>query len=223
MAKAIENIALKEGHTISKIILRGELGSLEKKDGQVAIEFTNPESAFENIKHCLTSGIPVVSGTTGWINRKAEIDELCKLVNGSFFYASNFSIGVNLFFKINRFVADLLKNQNYDVSIMEKHHSEKKDAPSGTAITIANEIIRRNDKYDNWSLDQNENRNLHIESIREGNVPGTHEINYGSDIDKITLRHEAYSREGFALGTVKVAEWLEGKKGVFGMDDFLKI
>lgn len=223
MAGAVESAARKNGHLISKIILRGEIDSLKKSDGEVAIEFTSPRSAFKNIKHCLELGLPVISGTTGWQDQKPELDEICKKSGGTFFYSSNFSIGVNLFFRINKFAASLMKDQNYNASIIETHHAEKVDEPSGTAITLANDILGKNKKYKKWELGSKDPKTLPITSIREGKAPGTHKIVYESGEDKIELTHEALGREGFALGVIKVAEWLVDKKGALGMDDFLKI
>jgi len=223
MSNAVELAARNAGHHIGKIILRGEIESVKKSDGDIAVEFTSPRSAYNNIKHCIEIGMPVISGTTGWLDKKDEIDELCKKMEGTFFYASNFSIGVNLFFRINRFVASLMKDQSYSASITEIHHTEKLDEPSGTAISLANDIMKNNSWYKQWKLNSKSAHTIPIESIREGKVPGTHKVNYASEWDCIQLYHEAFGREGFAQGVIKVAEWLGDKKGVLGMDDFLKI
>jgi 4-hydroxy-tetrahydrodipicolinate reductase len=191
----------------------------------MAIEFSQPEAAFENIKACLENQVPVVSGTTGWLNRKGEVEDICLKNNGTFFYASNFSIGVNLFFKVNKFLASLMMNYpEYDVAMEEIHHLEKKDAPSGTAITLAEDIIKLNPSKKSWTNQPSRNPSgLFIKSLREGQVPGTHTIHYTSKIDEISIKHTAFSREGFALGAVLVAEWAVDKKGVLSMEDFLQI
>jgi 4-hydroxy-tetrahydrodipicolinate reductase len=228
MGHIIEEIARERGHEISHKIDIGNLDDLNlltPPNTDAAIEFTHPGAAYENIKSCLLQGIPVLSGTTGWLARKNEIEELCIRKNGTFFYASNYSIGVNLFFRINEIIAGIMNSYPaYDAGITEIHHNEKKDAPSGTAITLAEGIISNLDRKDGWvSGETNETSKIPVESIREGKVPGTHIIKYHSAADLIELKHEAFSRKGFALGAVMVAEWIRGKNGVLSMKDFLKI
>jgi 4-hydroxy-tetrahydrodipicolinate reductase len=199
--------------------------NLGPSNTDVAIEFTHPGAAFDNIKSCLLRKVAVISGTTGWLARKNEIDKLCIEQNGAFFYASNFSIGVNILFRINEIMAGIMNDYPaYDVTIKEIHHTEKKDAPSGTAITLAEGILSKLRRKAGWAGGYTpEATKIPIESIREGKVPGTHFIQYRSDADEIVLKHEAFSRKGFAIGAVYVAEWIRGKTGVLGMKDFLKI
>jgi len=228
MGKTIERIAKERGRQIAHIIdihNRGDLQHITGKDVDVAIEFTQPESAFDNIYACISNGVPVISGTTGWLDRKPEIEEYCRQKGGAFFYASNFSIGVNIFFKINRFLAQIMKGfAEYDVRIEEIHHTEKKDAPSGTAITLAEDILKHLDRKKRWVKETpNEADDLAIASKREKDVPGVHTVSYFSLADDIEIKHTAHSREGFALGAVLAAEWIVGKKGVFTMDDYLRI
>lgn len=226
MGKAIEEIAVDRGHSVPHKININNTNALkfiDPKTVDVAIEFSQPDAAYDNIMYCLNNGIPVVSGTTGWLDRKDEVDAVCREKNGAFFYASNFSLGVNLFFKLNKFLAGLMKNhRDYQLGLTEIHHTEKLDAPSGTAITLAEGIIDENDKYRSWKNDESVSEGeLPIVSLREDKVPGTHVIKYRSEIDEIEIKHTAHSRTGFALGAVLVAEWLIGKKGVFNMDNFL--
>ncbi len=223
MGKAIEKIALERGHEI--------VGRIDEKNfhttptsADVAIEFSQPEGAFNNISFCLENKIPVVCGTTGWLEKKAEIKILTQSCNGTFFYASNFSMGVNLFFRLNEHFAKMIKGfPQYDVRIDEVHHAEKKDAPSGTAITLAEGIMKHIKTKNKWVNEETQNPNeLSITSFRIDQVPGTHLVKYISAFDDIEIRHIAHSRESFARGAVLVAEWLPGKKGVLGMDDFLQ-
>ncbi|MCF0055748.1 4-hydroxy-tetrahydrodipicolinate reductase [Dyadobacter sp. CY356] len=227
MGKTIEKIALERGHHIvGKIDLsnRSEMDELGKWDVDVAIEFSAPESAYENITYCLKKGWPIVCGTTGWLEHRSEIEALCKSEKGAFFYASNYSIGVNLFFRLNRHLAHLMNGHGYKASMTEIHHIHKLDAPSGTAITLAEGIIEEDSSINGWTLaPENEGGLIQIKAEREGEVPGTHIIRYESEVDKIEIAHTAHSRAGFALGAVISAEWLPGKQGVFGMDDLLKI
>lgn len=229
MGKAIESIAIERGHTIvGKVTIdnRREFDDGEAvKKADVAIEFSEPEAAVDNIKLCLKHQVPVLSGTTGWLERRPEIDAYTKAQNGAFFYASNFSIGVNLFFKLNQTLANLMKRYHeYDIALEEIHHTEKKDSPSGTAITLAEGILEDHPSKNQWVNNPSTNENeLPIISLREPQVPGTHSIKYTSAVDEIEIKHTAFSRQGFALGAVHVAEWLPGKKGVLTMDDFLKI
>ena len=226
MGRIIEEIALERGHRIvEKIDIHNHdsLVSLSPSSVDVAIEFSQPGSAYENIRTCLDSGIKIISGTTGWLDKKPEIEKLCRHKNGTFFYASNYSIGVNLFFKLNRYLAELMAGYDqYNASMEEIHHTEKKDAPSGTAITLADGIMQHNSRIKNWiSGKTDEPELLGIESFREGKVPGTHTVRYKSVFDQIEIRHEAFSRRGFALGAVLVAEWINDRSGVLSMDDFL--
>ena len=228
MGRTIEKIALDCGHHIAgriDVSNRQEMESLSGDAVDVVIEFSSPESAFENITYCLQRGWPVVSGTTGWLNHRAEVEALCEQHKGAFFYASNYSIGVNLFFRLNKVLAQFMKNYpSYEVSMTEIHHTEKKDAPSGTAITLAEGILENLPGKTGWAEKGPEavaGSVLEIESLREGVVPGTHIIRYGSEVDQIEISHIAHSRQGFALGAVVAAEWLVGKQGIFGMDDLL--
>lgn len=228
MGKAIEIIAKERGHNISATISssnKEDIYSLNSSNTDVVIEFTQPESAYENIKACLKQGIPVVSGTTGWLKYQQEIEALCKEKKGAFFYASNFSIGVNLFFSINKTLSKLMNGfQNeYDVKMEEIHHIHKKDAPSGTAITLAEGVIENFEKKKGWQLEDNKSDLIHINAVRENEVPGTHIINYLSEIDQIEIKHEAFNRKGFSTGAVVAAEWIKGKEGIFGMEDLLKL
>lgn len=229
MGKIISEIAETRGHTIAakiNIDNRHELDQLDPKSIDVAIEFSQPEAAIENIKWAIERGIPVISGTTGWISKKPEINRYTLEKNGAFFYASNYSIGVNVFFKVNEFLAKLMKETTgYSVSMEEIHHTEKKDAPSGTAITLAQGIIKNSTTLQNWHLvgeKEDSPNSLPITTKRIDPAPGTHIVKYSSKIDDIEISHTAHSREGFALGAVLVAEWIPGKTGVLSMDDFLK-
>ena len=224
MGKAIEKIALKRNHEIiflsDKNIKKGELS-----DADVAINFSIPDSAYDNIMMALELNIPVVSGTTGWLKSYDKVKKYCLENNLSFLYSSNFSIGVNLFFKINQNLAKLMNNyKEYIVEIEETHHIKKLDKPSGTAISIAEDIISNSD-YNNWKLNDvnNSHSNILINSIRKDDIPGTHNITYSSKIDEIKISHIANSREGFAFGAVIASEWLKNKKGVFSMKDVLNI
>ncbi len=220
MGKTIEQLAKKKGHKIVFILSSSKTeGNLSQAD--VAIDFSTPDSAFENIKMCLENNVPVVSGTTAWLDKYDEAVALCKQHNGSFLYASNFSIGVNLFFKINQYVAKLMQNRaEYDVAIEEIHHTQKLDAPSGTAITLAQQILPFTQKKE-WILDKEASDKITITAKRENEVKGTHTIRYSSLVDTVSIKHEAHSREGFALGALMAAGWLIGKKGVFSMEDVI--
>lgn len=222
MGKIIEKMALEKGHSVVfKRMSNSSEGNFE--DADVAIEFSSPEAAFDNISKALNAGIPIVSGTTGWLDKYDEITKLCEDRNGSFIYASNFSVGVNLFFSINDYAAKLMAQwKEYDVSVEEIHHTEKKDAPSGTAITIAENILKYSEKEE-WKLDGNKESELKITAKREEDVKGTHIVQYESSIDTISLKHEAHSREGFAKGAILAVEWLMNKKGIFTMKNVLGI
>jgi 4-hydroxy-tetrahydrodipicolinate reductase len=220
MGKVIERIALERGHEI--VLRKGSQDSFDAlKNADVAIDFSVPSSAVENISACLEQGIPVVSGTTGWLEKYDEMVALCQSKNGSFIYGSNFSLGVNIFFELNEYLAKMMANlRDYKVSMEEIHHTQKLDAPSGTAISLANGIIQNTD-YTNWTLETPKEGEIHIEAKRIENIPGTHSIFYDSVVDQIEIKHTAHSREGFALGSVIAAEWLVDKKGVFTMKDVL--
>jgi 4-hydroxy-tetrahydrodipicolinate reductase len=227
MGKEIKTVALERKHEIvlevddhNKDII--SLDDLRKAD--VAIEFTNPGGVVGNILKCFEANIPVVVGTTGWHTRFDELKEICLEKNQTMFYASNFSIGVNIFFRLNDFLSKIMNNYpEYDVFVQEIHHKHKVDSPSGTAITLANQIVKNMDRKDKWVNKESDNiRDLEIKSDRVDEVPGTHVINYYSLVDDLELTHVANSRKGFAVGAVSAAEWVLGKKGVFGMDDLLK-
>ena len=222
MGKVIEGIAIERGHNI---VLKVDADTKNYSLGNVdiAIDFSVPSAAVQNISNCLTSNIPVVSGTTGWLDHYEEMVNLCKEKNGSFLYASNFSVGVNIFFEINKKLSELMGTQNnYRVSMEEIHHTQKLDAPSGTAITLANDIIK-NTSYTGWQLEHPSDSEFQIVAKRIPDVPGTHEVTYNSEVDSISIKHIAHSRQGFALGAVIAAEWLKDKKGVFSMKDVLNI
>lgn len=222
MGKMIESLALQKNYTIvAKIDIDTKNIDFSKID--VAIDFSQPSAAFDNIKMCLENQTPIISGTTGWLAKYDDAVALCNQNNGAFIYASNFSLGVNLFFELNDYLAKMMTNlRDYSVSLEEIHHTQKLDAPSGTAITLAEDIIK-NTTYTGWKLDATEVRILPITAIREGNVPGTHSIIYQSTVDSIEIKHTAHSREGFALGALTAAEWIVGKHGVFNMKDVLNI
>ncbi len=226
MGKVIEGIAVSRGHEIVlkiDVANQNDVNLISKSTVDAVIEFSSPEAAFENLKICMQNAVPTVSGTTGWLHKKPEIENLCLKHDGAFFYASNYSIGVNLFFRLNKILAKMMNPyQNYKVSMDEIHHTMKLDAPSGTAITLAEGVIENNLQYSEWVNDtEPSNIQVNIHSIREGLVPGTHTVRFQSEIDKIEITHEAFGRKGFALGAVMAAEWLADKKGVKSMDDFL--
>lgn len=222
MGKVIERIALERGHTI--VLKKSSSSTFEGLlDADVAIDFSIPDSAVTHISECLNNNIPVISGTTGWLQDYDKMVELCNTKKGSFIYASNFSLGVNIFFELNNYLAKMMTNlKQYRVSMEEIHHTQKLDAPSGTAISLAKGIIE-NSAYTKWTLDKANDNEIHIEAKRIENVPGTHSVFYDSEVDQIEIKHTAHSREGFALGSVIAAEWLVGKKGVFTMKDVLGI
>lgn len=226
MGKTIAQLAKEKGHDIVLIIDDDNLHELTKenlKKADVAIEFTQPEAAFQNIKMAMESGIPIVSGTTGWLDRMQEAIEICLNNKGAFFYASNYSVGVNIFFAINQMLAQLMNNHpQYNVCIEEIHHTEKMDAPSGTAITLAQGILKNLARKNTWVNNGESNpQELFISSKRIENVPGTHAILYESLIDSIEIKHVAHSRMGFANGALMAAEWIIGRRGFFGMKDLL--
>jgi 4-hydroxy-tetrahydrodipicolinate reductase len=220
MGKVIDKIAQERGH---QIVLRKSIhdsfDGLEQAD--VAIDFSAPESAVAHISECLNREIPVVSGTTGWLAQYDQMTALCKEKNGSFIYGSNFSLGVNLFFLLNENLAKLMRGfGQYEVALHEAHHTQKLDAPSGTAISLAQQIIGNSD-YTSWELGTTKDKIIGITADRIENVPGTHSVTYKSPIDEIEIKHTAHNREGFAQGTIIAAEWLNGKKGIFSMKDVL--
>ncbi len=226
MGKAIEEIAISRGHEVAlKCTSKNTIEDADFSKVDVAIEFTKPELAVKHINFCLDKNISLVVGTTGWNNDLDSIKEKTNSVNGSLLHASNFSVGVNVFFELNKKLAELMSgNSDYSASIEEIHHVQKLDAPSGTAITLAEGLIENNSNYSSWKLaDSNsENQNqLPIIAQRLPEVPGTHTIQYSSDIDSISITHEAHNRKGFALGAVIAAEWLKNKRGVFTMKDVL--
>ena len=222
MGKAIEQIALERGHEIvCKIDKNLTEGKLHEADA--AINFSIPDAAVDNISSALNQGVPVVCGTTGWLDAYQKVTQIAQERNTAFLYASNFSVGVNLFFKLNKVLAQMMKShKEYKASMEETHHIHKLDAPSGTAITLAEGIIENSHLID-WKLGENAKDSFSIQSHREGEVPGTHSIKYESPIDDITIEHKAHNRKGFALGAVIAAEWLVGKKGIFNMDDVLNL
>ena len=222
MGKVIEKIALERGHEI--VLRKGSSDSFEGiTQADVAIDFSVPSSAVSHISECLNQNIPVISGTTGWLENYSDMVHLCQQKNGSFIYASNFSLGVNIFFELNNYLAKMMKNlSDYKVSMEEIHHIQKLDAPSGTAISLANGIIENTD-YVNWTLENPTANQIYIDAKRIENIPGTHAVFYDSKVDQIEIKHTAHSREGFALGSVIAAEWLVEKKGVFTMKDVLGI
>lgn len=221
MGKTIEQIALQRGH---EIVLKIDENSADYDItlANVAIDFSIPAAAFKNISTCLHNNVPVISGTTGWLDKLPEAIELCKQKNGAFISASNFSLGVNIFFELNAHLAKMMRNlEQYSISIEEIHHTKKLDAPSGTAITLAEGIIQNSDK-ESWALNVTTNENvIPITAKRIDEVPGTHTVTYDSDVDTLEIKHTAHSRDGFALGAVIAAEWLVGKTGVFTMKDVL--
>ena len=220
MGKIIDEISQSRGHEV--VARLKETPTKESlKDADVVIEFSNPEAAFENIKVCLENKIPVICGTTGWLDKKPEIERIAVEQNSAFLYGSNFSLGVNLFFALNEKLAKLMNNvDEYQCQLEEIHHIHKKDAPSGTAISIAEGIIE-NSKYEAWKLGETKGKELGIFAIREDEVPGTHSVFYRSEVDEIEIKHTAFNRNGFALGAVIAAEWIVGKQGVFSMKDVL--
>jgi 4-hydroxy-tetrahydrodipicolinate reductase len=222
MGQVIERIALERGHEI--ILKKTEDNSFDGLlNADVAIDFSVPTAAVDNISECLHNGIPIVSGTTGWLTDYDAMVTLCKSKNGAFIYGSNFSLGVNLFFKLNENLAHLMsKFSQYNVSMEEIHHTQKLDKPSGTAITLANELVSIFNKS-GWSIENPETDALFIDVKREDAVPGTHSVYYTSAVDTIEIKHTAHNRDGFALGAVIASEWLVNKKGVFTMKDVLEL
>jgi 4-hydroxy-tetrahydrodipicolinate reductase len=223
MGKVIEKIAVSRGHEVTLKIDKDST-PYDITSVDVAINFSTPESAVENIRIALENNIPVISGTTGWSSEMEFINTLCAAKNGAFIYASNFSLGVNIFFELNKHLAKMMKNlSDYQVDIEEIHHTQKQDAPSGTAITLAEDVLQHS-THDSWGLAPlKDNDKLAITAKRIDSVPGTHTVNYSSEVDRISLTHTAHNREGFGLGAVVAAEWIIGKTGVFTMNDVLNI
>lgn len=222
MGKMIEQVALSRNHEIvAKIDVDSD--SPDFKNIDVAIDFSMPTAAFQNISQCLENEVPIISGTTGWLENYDEAVKLCKEKKGAFIYASNFSLGVNVFFELNEYLAGMMNNlKDYKISMEEIHHTQKLDAPSGTAITLAEGIISNSD-FNEWELDGKDDTKIPITSKRIGMTPGTHTVNYENEIDAIKIKHTAHNREGFAQGAVIAAEWIHGKTGVFTMKDVLNL
>ncbi len=222
MGQMIEQIARNRGHEIVAKIDENTQ-DIDFNSMDVAIDFSMPEAAFGNITKCLNNNVPVISGTTGWLDKYEDAITLCNDKKGAFIYASNFSLGVNIFFELNNYLAKMMQNlPEYKVSLEEIHHTQKLDAPSGTAITLAEGVIA-NSNYSEWKLDNSSDTILPITSKRIGKVPGTHTVDYDSVVDSISIKHTAHNREGFALGAVTAAEWIIGKTGVFTMRDVLNL
>lgn len=222
MGQTIERIALERGHEI--VLKKDEFNTYEGlSEADVAIDFSIPAVAVDNISSCFHANVPVISGTTGWLDRYDEMVSLCTEKNGAFISSSNFSLGVNLFFELNEYLAKMMsKFDSYSVEMEEIHHTQKLDAPSGTAISLAKGVIE-NSTYTNWTLDTPEKQQIKIGVQRIADVPGTHTVAYNSTVDTIEIKHTAHNREGFALGAVIAAEWIVGKQGVFSMRDVLEL
>ncbi len=229
MGKEIEAIALQRNHSIVLKVdnsnatqFQSDPLSLGLNSADVAIEFSTPHTVISNIKTCINNNVPIIIGTTGWYESFKEIETLCEQKNGALFHATNFSLGVNLFMKVNSYLADLInKYDTYDVEMEEIHHIHKLDKPSGTAITLANQIIDNLDRKTSWSITETNPDTLFIKDIREGEVPGTHIIKYKSAVDDIEIMHKAHNRKGFALGAIIAAEFLKNKKGIYTMQDLI--
>jgi 4-hydroxy-tetrahydrodipicolinate reductase len=220
MGKMIADLAEQRGHTIVAKVDVNTI-DIDFKAMDVAIDFSMPDAAFKNISSCIENNVPVISGTTGWLQDYDEAIALCKAKKGAFIYASNFSLGVNVFFELNAYLAKMMKNLNqYQVSMEEIHHTQKLDAPSGTAITLAEGIIE-NTSYESWKMDEGSEKAIPISSKRIGTTPGTHTVVYDASVDAVEIKHTAHNREGFALGAIIAAEWIIGKEGVFSMKDVL--
>lgn len=227
MGKEIEKIALSRGHEIVSIIdvnNESDFTSEAFRSADVAIEFTSPQSALANFRRCFDANVPVVAGTTGWYDHVDEMKAVCEKEGKTFFYASNFSLGVNIFFALNKYLAKIMNQYpDYEVKMEEVHHTHKLDAPSGTAITLAEGVLENIERKDAWKLESAQAAtDLVIHAIRRGEVPGIHEIIYESEVDTISIKHDAKNRKGFALGAVVAAEFTAGKKGFLGMGDLLK-
>jgi len=228
MGKTIEQVALERGHEISYKISSINISDWEKisaTNTDLVIEFSKPDTVLKNMQHCFDKNIPIVVGTTGWYKELKEVEKVVNRDHKSLLYASNFSIGVNLFFTLNKELSKIMSSfSQYNASIEEIHHIQKLDKPSGTAITLAEGIVENHKKYNSWKLDEvSEPNELLIRSVRSDEVPGTHIIQYESEIDLLEIKHEAKSRMGFALGSIIAAEWLLGKQGFFNISDVLKV
>jgi len=228
MGHEVERVAKKRGHQVLMTIdqdNRGELNPTNLQNADVAIEFSLPDAAYNNIMSCLQAGVPVVSGTTGWLDEMSAVKKYCHQHGRAFFHAANFNIGVNLFFKLNEYFARIMNDySNYEVEVEETHHVHKVDAPSGTAKKLADILLASIGRKKRWRKETAENpEDLAVRSIREDEVPGIHRVMYHSDFDDIEIKHSAKSREGFALGAVMAAEFVQGKQGVFSMDDLLNL
>ncbi|TDW47260.1 dihydrodipicolinate reductase [Flavobacterium sp. 270] len=223
MGKVIERIALERGHEI--VLRKDEFNTYDGlSDANVAIDFSVPTAAVSNISACFNNNVPVVSGTTGWLEHFDEMVAFCNEKKGGFISSSNFSLGVNIFFGLNEYLAKIMAPFNsYNVTMEEIHHTQKLDAPSGTAISLAKGVIENSSNYANWTMDEPKGNEIHIEAKRIGEVPGTHTVNYNSVVDSIEIKHTAHNREGFALGAVIAAEWLAGKHGIYSMKDVLNL
>ena len=231
MGRSIERLATEQGH---EMVLKINIDNLEDftkenlQKADVAIEFSQPDTAFDNIMKCLDAGLPVVCGTTAWLDKYQEVVYNCTKNNGAFFYASNFSIGVNIFFELNKYLAKIMNgHKDYQVDMEEIHHTQKLDAPSGTAVTLAEGILEKIERLEAYKLQEDSDEMaencIPITAKRIGNTPGTHVIQYHSTIDKLEIKHTAKGREGFALGAILAAKWLIGKEGVFSMSDMLNL
>jgi 4-hydroxy-tetrahydrodipicolinate reductase len=222
MGQVIERIALERGHQI--VLKKDEKNTYEGlSNADVAIDFSVPSAAVSNISNCFQHNVPVISGTTGWLEHYNEMVALCTKNKGAFISSSNFSLGVNIFFELNEYLAQMMsKLDSYTVEMEEIHHTQKLDAPSGTAISLAKGVIE-NSNYSNWTLEHPKAKEIHIEAKRIGTVPGTHTVTYNSSVDSIEIKHTAHNREGFALGAVIAAEWIIGKQGIFTMKDVLDL
>ena len=223
MGKTIEQIAIKRGHNVVLTIDKDTINyDITKAD--VAIDFSVPSVAFKNISNCINNNVPVISGTTGWLDKYDDAVALCKEKKGAFIYSSNYSLGVNIFFELNKTLAKMMSAlKQYNVAMEEIHHTQKLDAPSGTAISLANDIIEYHKGFTNWKLDENGKNTIPITAKRIADVAGTHTVTYKSEVDTIKIEHIAHNRQGFALGAVIAAEWIVGKTGVFPMNDVLNI
>lgn len=223
MGKTIEQIAIKRGHNVVLTIDKDD-NDYDITKADVAIDFSIPNVAYNNISNCINNNVPIISGTTGWLDKYDDAVALCKEKKGAFIYASNYSLGVNIFFELNKTLAKMMSAlKQYNVSMEEIHHTQKLDAPSGTAISLANGVIEQHDGYNNWKLDKKEENTIPITAKRIEDVPGTHTVTYESEVDTINIEHIAHTRQGFALGAVVAAEWIVGKTGVFTMNDVLNI
>ena len=222
MGKEIEKIAISRGH---EIVIRKDVDdTIDISLADVAIDFSIPDAAFKNISNCINNNVPVISGTTGWLDNYKDAVALCEEKKGAFIYASNYSVGVNIFFELNKQLAKMMATlEDYNISMEEIHHTKKLDAPSGTAITLANDIISNHEGYSEWKLDENGETIIPIIAKRIEDVPGTHTVTYKSEVDTVKIEHTANNRQGFALGAVIAAEWIVGKTGVFTMNDVLNI